>query len=392
MHHRAQYALVAAASLFVAIPQQPGAPRKLGAPTAALEQEFTTIDGVFELRDGRVVVLDSRENFIHLIDLKSGASAKIGREGDGPGEYRRPVEIWPASGDSALIRDFGRFAQLMVITPTGEVGGFVSMVDSALSKRNFNPTFVDRAGRIYALEYTPDGGVWDSARVVRWDRRRGVRDTVTRYKATLTPSEKPSEADVVRDRDGRIMGYRPAAVPKLFQPYNDWAAAPDGRVAIVRAAPYQVSLVALNGNRTTGPVVPVVPVSVTQAEKDEYIAERKRPGLSMSSRNGVTTTQYVTPRPMGDVEWPDAYPPFVFRSSRFASDGMLWVRRHTRAGAPILYDVFDQAAKLSYQLELPAKRKVVGFGNGVVYLARVDDDDLHYLERYKLIPTRTVAP
>jgi hypothetical protein len=392
MPNRAQYALVAAVSLAAVIPQQPAAPRKLGAPTATLEQEFTTIDGVFELKDGRVVVLDSRENFIHLIDLKGGASTKIGREGDGPGEYRRPVEIWPSSGDSALIRDFGRFAQLMVITPRGEVGGAVSMTDSALSKRSFNPTFVDRAGRIYALEYTPDGGTWDSARVVRWDRNRGVRDTVTRYKATLTPTEKPNEADVVRDRDGRIMGYRPAAVPKLFQSYNDWAVAPDGRVAIVRAAPYQVLLVGTNGTRTTGPAVQFAPVSIGQAEKDEYMAEQKRPGLSMSSRNGVITTQYVTPRPMGDVQWPEVYPPFVYRSTRFASDGTLWVKRHTRAGAPVLYDVFDQAAKLAYQLELPAKRKVVGFGNGVVYLARVDDDDLHYLERYALIPTRPVRP
>ena len=63
---------------------------------------------------------------------------------------------------------------------------------------------------------------------------------------------------------------------------------------------------------------------------------------------------------------------------------MLWVKRNTKAGAAPLYDVFDRAGKLAFQLELPPKTKVVGFGAGSVYLARVDDDDLHFLQRYKL--------
>jgi hypothetical protein len=63
---------------------------------------------------------------------------------------------------------------------------------------------------------------------------------------------------------------------------------------------------------------------------------------------------------------------------------MLWVRRATRASAPPLYDAFDITAKLTYQVELPANTKLVGFGAGTVYLARVDDDGLHYLQRYLL--------
>jgi hypothetical protein len=394
MKPRIEYVIVAALTLISAVPfAQGNAPRKLGAPTAMLEQEFTGIDGIFELKDGRVILLDPRESAIHLIDFKAKASRKIGRDGDGPGEYRRAVEIWPSSGDSALIRDFARFGRLMVVTPNGELGGFVSTTDSALSKRAFQVMFVDRAGRFYGPEYTAQG-TFDSARVVRWDRGRGTRDTVARFRASLEPAGPPNEADVVRDRDGRIIGYRPATRARVFRPQNSFAVAGDGRVAIVRAAPYQVSIIELDGRKSTGPAIRYAPVPIADAEKEQWIEEGKRPGLSLTIRNGVTTTEYRKgePRVATNVDWPDAYPPFVSQSARFASDGTLWVLRHVRAGAPPLYDVFDRAAKLTYTAELPPKTKLVGFGAGTVYLARVDDDDLHYLERYALPASRPVRP
>jgi hypothetical protein len=33
---------------------------------------------------------------------------------------------------------------------------------------------------------------------------------------------------------------------------------------------------------------------------------------------------------------------------------------------------------------LPAKTRLLGFGQGTVYLVRTDDDDLQYLQRYRL--------
>jgi len=92
----------------------------------------------------------------------------------------------------------------------------------------------------------------------------------------------------------------------------------------------------------------------------------------------------VTPPDESRIEWADVLPPFPLRAAHFASDGLLWVLRSAKAGAPTLFDVFDAGAKVAFQVELPAGRKLTGFGAGSVYLARVDEDDLHYLERYKL--------
>ena len=134
---RLEYALVAGITLFVAVPPQGNALRTLGAPTATWDTEFTGIDGVRELKDGRVIVLDARDKAIHVIDLKTKTSKKIGRDGDGPGEFRLPRIFLPIGGDTTLISDMARFRQLLVVTPAGEIGGFVPTIDSALSTRNF---------------------------------------------------------------------------------------------------------------------------------------------------------------------------------------------------------------------------------------------------------------
>ena len=47
------------------------------------------------------------------------------------------------------------------------------------------------------------------------------------------------------------------------------------------------------------------------------------------------------------------------------------------------YDVFDGAGTLVRQVTLRPRSRVVGFGNGTVYLVRLDEDDLQYLERYR---------
>lgn len=376
---------VIAALPIVAAAQTQAAPRKLAAPSATYGEEFTSIQGVRELKDGRVVVIDAQDKAIHVIDLKAQSGVRIGRDGDGPGEFRLPLEIWPAGGDSAVVRDMGRFNKLMVITAKGEIGGFVSTLDSAHSTRGFVVNSTDEAGRMYELAYV---GPADSNSIVRWDRARGRRDTVARIWWRIS---SPIPVRVVGNAP-RGFEMQARAAPRPFAALANWAVAPDGRVAVVTPDPYRVSYVNLNGVRITGPEIPFTPVPVTEAEKDQYRAESQRPVATLTSMNGVQTTSYRRPRYEEPDGWPPTLPAFLPKASTFASDGMLWVKRSTKAGAPALFDVFDRAGKVAYQLELPAGRKLIGFGAGSVYLARVDSDDLHYLERYRLPTFAPVRP
>jgi hypothetical protein len=65
--------------------------RTLAKPDAEYAEPFTQINGVRELKDGRVIVSDVREKTVQLVDLKAGSAQKIGREGSGPGEYAMPM-------------------------------------------------------------------------------------------------------------------------------------------------------------------------------------------------------------------------------------------------------------------------------------------------------------
>lgn len=362
-----------------------GVPRKLAAPTATYDAEFTGIDGIRELKDGRVVVLDAKDKAIHVIDLKNKTGKKIGREGDGPGEFRLLRQFFQGPGDTIGVSDMSRAGKLIVITPTGEMGGLMSMTDSSLSTRTFSPTASDAAGRFYNM--ATNNPFTDSASIVRWDRGRARWDTVAKLMTTpVSPLYKgPPE---VRQMPGGGFVYSPPPMMP-FATANTWTVAGDGRIAIVEAEPYRVTLVNAVGVRVKGPTIQFTPIPVTDAEKAMFKEMVTQPSPTVSGSrgaDGTVTRSYGFRKPTytEPQAWPPTMPAFGRDPAVFASDGMLWVKRNTKAGVPPLYDLIDRAAKVAYQLELPAKTKVVGFGVGSVYLARVDDDDLHYLQRYAL--------
>jgi hypothetical protein len=66
---------------------------------------------------------------------------------------------------------------------------------------------------------------------------------------------------------------------------------------------------------------------------------------------------------------------------------MLWVQRAHAADAPPSCDVIDTTGRIVSRVVLPRHTRVVGFGVNSVYLVRIDDDDLEYLQRFRL-PTR----
>ena len=78
-------------------------------------------------------------------------------------------------------------------------------------------------------------------------------------------------------------------------------------------------------------------------------------------------------------------PPFLGNAVTFAPNGTLWVRRTGPAGQPPTYDLIDATGHVTQRVVLPKKSQVVGFGaNNTLYVVRIDEDDLQYLDRYRL--------
>jgi hypothetical protein len=258
------------------------------------------------------------------------------------------------------------------------------------------PRGVDSRGSIYyegpAITMGPDGPqAADSAPVIRFDRAARRADTVTFVRLAK------GNANVSGGRGN--MQIRIGAANPLV-PRDDWVALPDGRVAVVRAPEYRVDVFASPASRTTGAVVRYDRIRVDDAVKrmiEDQRARASRNAVRMSVSVGSGGTQRSTEigGRGGDLppltDWPDVMPPFLAGGSfpppgaMARPNGEIWVQRTQRPGNDVpLYDVFDASGKVIGRVVLPAKTRLLGFGQGTVYLVRTDDDDLQYLQRYRL--------
>jgi hypothetical protein len=112
------------------------------------------------------------------------------------------------------------------------------------------------------------------------------------------------------------------------------------------------------------------------------MTEQRGPGGGSTRSAGVAPPNLQLPEP---TDWPEVKPPFTAGAAIAAPNGTVWVLR-TRAAKDKIptYDVFDATGKVVNRVALPADTRLLGFGNGTAYLARSDEDDLQYLQRYRM--------
>ena len=382
-----------------------GAPRTLPAPNATFEEPFSSVGvgTVRELSDGQLIVADARDKVVQRIDLRTGQAVAIGREGSGPAEFGMPLRVFAAPGDTTLLFD-PLNTRYLVIGPDAKPintfrtesetparsgpGGGRMMIGGGLMARA-----ADARGRLYAeaspLTIGADGRPKsaDSTAIVRYDRGTRRLDTLTYVKLPAINIQMSGGAN---NQSIRIGGANP------LTPRDEWTVFPDGRVAIVRAGDYHVDWILPNGTKRSTPAVRYTPIRMTAAEirYEEELRNAARAGqmsIMMTNDGGATrrTAQMGPPAGAPPLEpltdWPEVKPPFRpgFQSVLARPNGELWVRRTEGASAKgTLYDVFNAAGAVAYQVRIQDGWTLVGFGNGTVYTTRKDEDDLVYLQRH----------
>jgi hypothetical protein len=352
---------------------------RLARPSATFAEPLSSIRGLRELSAGRVVVTDMIETAIRILDFRSGTSHEVGRQGSGPGEYGMPGELFAAAGDTTLMMDMGN-RRLKVITPQGR------MLDDGISVREAGgpipvfPRGSDARGNMYYdLSGIVAPGMQDiatkgQAPLIRWNLATKRADTVTMVNF---PAMSPQQAAA---GPGRVRVTMGGTTP--YQPRDAWAVSADGRVAVVRYNPYRVEWYTPGGSQAvSGPPVEYRPVRIGKAEKEAW-ADRMTQGIMVMMQEGRRRTMQP-PRPnIDEQEWPEFMPPFT-GSARITGEGEVWIERSRPASAKReLYDVFDSQGRLVRQIEMAEGRRLIGFGKGVLYAVRTDEDDLQWLERY----------
>lgn len=387
-------AVVATVALSYSASAQPPV-RALTKPDAEFAESFTAITGVRELSDGRVLLTDSRDKRVVLLDFTRRTVTSVGRNGAGPGEWSTPSQLYALPSDTTLMPDFSN-GRYFVVNPNGQPGATMRMSDNpALAIASL--AGADSKGRLYYVAprraANPADGTSGVLDVLRWDRRT---DRVENIATANSP--KGERAGAMALGGGRIRMF--TNLP--FAAQDAVAISRDGRVAIVRANPYRVEWIAEDGTHTSGAVAATSNIRITDAEKQAFIKSQTRQGSfsvrgpgggsSAGAGNGKSGAVPLNNDAMDamtnpDMTWPAVKPPFLSSSALVAPDGAVWILRSRAHDDPIpSYDVFDTAGKVRERVTIPANTRVVAFGTNSVYLARTDDDDPIWLQRYRRTP------
>ncbi|MGQ0643339.1 MAG: hypothetical protein ACT4P6_21545, partial [Gemmatimonadaceae bacterium] len=113
------YAVLALAASASSAMTQSVPTRQLGKADAEFADPFTQIAAIRELKNGRVLVVDPRDKVVQLVDMAGGSATKVGREGQGPGEYSLPMTLVALPGDSSGIFD-PLNQRYLLIDPSGK--------------------------------------------------------------------------------------------------------------------------------------------------------------------------------------------------------------------------------------------------------------------------------
>lgn len=335
----------------------------LGPRTALLAEEFTFVGSVRELSDGRVLIADTNEDRLVVADWRSGRVRSIGRTGAGPAEFEGVGALIAMSGDSTLLLDAGSRSRWLILDRDSIVATITS-TDSSLRVARTSIFGAARDGSVlgtkFALEPPDRSGIQRASAVaLRIDRRSGRVDTVTRIR-------------------GRGVGRRPApgstnviAFQLILAVEDQVLLLPDGWVAVARQDPYRIEWYPRRGTPVVGPVIPWAAPKVDDAEKQAWMQRLRASG----SRFPFTVEQ---------LPFAETVPPFDENALRAMQDGRLLIKRMRWSGSRgNEYDIVDRAGERAGTLALPDTQRIVGFGEGVVFVATADENGIQRLERYR---------
>ncbi|HTL04720.1 MAG TPA: hypothetical protein VL241_03175 [Gemmatimonadales bacterium] len=349
---------------------------KLSTPNASLAEEFSSIRGVRELADGRLLVSDYIDQRVVLVDLARKSLVSMVTKGGGPREARLPTRLVPAQGDSTLLVDLGNNRLLLldgagrpVRTIPAEGFGFLGVrgVDAAGAFYYAVPGWADQAAQLAN----------DSVRVVRWSPRTGTTETVA----------------VVQGERMRSDIRQPARTPRIptvgYASQDGWLLSDTGVLRIVRAGGYRIESRG-RGAPLIGPSYAYQTPLVSSADRVAYVREflATTPTSGKGENGGMGFSPAASEAEIAAMtqgtQFAERHPMFDAGRVVAAAGGRLWVGHPALQGKPVLYDEFDEAGRRLRTIELLPGRRVLSIGRQGVYVVAESELGVQHLERYPL--------
>jgi hypothetical protein len=333
----------------------------IGVVEGAPEYQLTRASAV-RLSDETIVVFNGGTQELRFYDATGQYLRTVGREGEGPGEFKQASLAGRLAGDSVLVLDGGS-SRVTVVGPGGEVRsyplsselGFAPVLEGALANGRM----------LFALRTLPNfqapPGVLRESQAVAWLEPSGSVQRLGEF-----PGMEVS----------RVGG---AAFPVPLAP-GMAVAANGGRAAVGDNATYSV-----NVYDDTGTLLQVVRLNrpPTPAQPGDF--ELGLPAiLRLDSAGGRRQTSFtVTLDQMPHHETLPAY-----GDVRLDYAGNLWVGDYAVEwlAQPRTWSMFDPEGIYVGRLEVPDRSTVLDIGEDWILLRTLDDLDVERVVLYGLTP------
>jgi hypothetical protein len=345
---------------------------------------LTTVSGLTVGRDGRVYVSQPQEGIVRVYDSRGRFLRKIGRSGEGPGEFERPSRLgWRGDtlwvGDSpqariSLFRPDGSFVRSITFTRAGPLtGGRPNIPGSLLAD-----------GTVLGLWLSPMYTLAGPTPVV---------EPLVRFSARGDPlgvlGRRQRRQEFARVRSGTSSTY-------FAQPFSDsplTAVAPDGSglVIVTRAAAtsrgqasFSVRKVHFSGRTAFERAYTYTPRPLT-GDAVESVVNKHAGGMQEAKFR--TPPEAAARRLIREALYRPGYLAPV-TDVVIGRDGTIWLRRESTGRAVFDWQVLDAAGRPIGRVSLPAKVAVQYADRSQVWGVELDELDVPTLVRFRVVPGR----
>jgi hypothetical protein len=340
---------------------------------------FSRIGAVAVDTEGMIYVLESQDRQVRVYDDQGRLIRRIGRAGEGPGEFRNPTLIGLqhdtlAIGDLSLNRVtlFLRNGQLLETVPTPPVwiepapGVHMMVAPAGFTRDGFGSRIV----RVM----TPPEAPRDSIAVphVALDRTGQIVDTL-RFERWML-----SEPEIRLGNLSLRIPSGPPAGPLYIDGQEDTNVVHRPIALSATGAEFTVSRLTHAGDTIYRRNIRYRPSTFAAEIVDSLVAQAVRPHL----RNPHADSAAIAAAVRQAMSLPPYQPPIA--RGRIGADDVLWLQLHDEGDDRQRWILLDPDGQLYGRVALPRGASIHwSSGNQVVVVVR-DDFDVPWLVRYRL--------
>jgi hypothetical protein len=323
-------------------------------------------------RHGNIAVSQWESAQVQIFSSEGRHVRTIGRQGSGPGEFRRIARIG-FKGDSLWVSDY-ELSRITMFSQTWEVANTFTVAGPVIEGVSVRPTIPNAMasdGSLVGEAIAADGPQVHTVPMVRMNRSGNLVGTFGSLR--IFPAYRfRTERD---GREGTVSSFGPILQRSI------WGLAPSsGEVVIVhRPAPtssarssFRVERFSSNGRAVLDVDIPYTPQEISAATLDSLYSVGINPVFSKTTNEeyvqGIRHIRYDVP----------------VTSLVVGRDGTIWLRREALGLRNVQWLILDPQGKQIGQITTPAGLTILEAERGQVWGVITDELEVPYVVRYSV--------